>query len=111
MQIMAISKITAFIQTARLRAVEQCLLERDVPGFSCFDVKGRGQYSNSFSSDGMTNHTCLELFIAEGRAREVAEAIMDAAHTGNAGDGIIAIEKIDALYKIASRYVWDDEAK
>lgn len=106
---MAISKITAFIQTNRLASVEQRLLELDVPGFSFFEVKGRGQYSNFFASDSMTQHTCVELFIAEGRAKEVAEAIMDVAHTGNAGDGIIAIEKVDALYKIASRYVWDDE--
>lgn len=106
---MAISKITAFIQSNALQSVEQCLLELEVPGFSCFEVKGRGGYSNFFSSDGMSSHTCVELFISERRAREVAEAIMDVAHTGNIGDGIITIEKIDALYKIESRYVWDEE--
>jgi nitrogen regulatory protein PII len=106
---MAISKISAIVQPDRLQAIEQRLLELDVPGFSCFEVTGRGHYSNFFSSDGMTRHTCVELFIVEGRAREVAREIMEVAHTGNPGDGIVTIEKIDALYKIETRYVWDGD--
>jgi nitrogen regulatory protein PII len=106
---MAISKISAIIQTDRLQSVEQRLLELEVPGFSFFEVKGRGHYSNFFSSDGMTSHTCVEVFIGRRRAKEVAKEIMEVAHTGNPGDGIISIEKIDTLYKIETRYVWDDD--
>jgi len=33
---------------------------------------------------------------------------MDAAHTGVAGDGIVTIEKIDALYKIETKSLCDE---
>lgn len=105
---MAISKISAIVQPDRLQAIEQCLLELDVPGYSCFEVKGRGHYANLFASDGTTQHTCIELFISNDRAKEVAEEIMDAAHTGVGGDGIVTIESIDALYKIETKSLCDN---
>ena len=100
---MAISKINAIVQPDRVQAIEQRLLELDVPGYSCFEVKHRGHYANLYASDGMTRHTCIELFIRDDRAKEVAEKIMEVAHTGLAGDGIVTIEKIDALYKIETK--------
>jgi len=106
---MAISKISAIVQPDRLQAIEQRLLEIGVPGYSCFEVKGKGHYTNLYTSDGMTRHTCIEMFISEDRAKQVAEEIMDVAHTGVADDGIITIENIDALYKIETKSLCDDD--
>jgi nitrogen regulatory protein P-II 1 len=105
---MTISKISAIVQPDRLQAIEQRLLELDVSGYSCFEVKGRGHYANLYASDGMTLHTCIELFISDDRAKKIAEEIMDAAHTGVAGDGIVTIEKIDALYKIETKSLCEE---
>lgn len=105
---MTISKMSAIVQPDRLQAIEQRLLELDVPGYSCFEVKGRGHYANLYSTDGMTHHTCIVLFISTDRAKEVAEEIMEMAHTGVAGDGIISIEKIDALYKIETKTLCEE---
>ena len=105
---MTISKISAIVQPDRVIAVEQRLLEIDVQNYSCFEIKGRGQYANLYASDGMTRHTCIELFITTDSAKEVAEEIMEVAHTGLAGDGIVTIEKIDALYKIETKSLCEE---
>jgi len=106
---MAISKISAIVQPDRLQAIEQRLLELGVPGYSCFEVKGKGHYANLYTSEGMTQHTCIELFISDDRAKHIVEEIMDVAHTGVEGDGIITIEKINALYKIETKSLCDDD--
>lgn len=100
---MAISKISAYVQVDRLQAVEQRLLEMDVPGFSFFEVKGRGHYGNYYLKEGTTQHICIELFISDDKVKGVVDGIIDVAHTGVEGDGIISVEKIDALYNIGSR--------
>lgn len=100
---MAISKISAIVQPARVKKIEKRLLEIDVPGYSFFEVQGRGRYANYYRTDGVTNHTCIELYISTDRAKEVAEEIMEIAHTGVVGDGIISIENIDVLYVIETK--------
>ena len=107
---MAISKISAYVQVDRLQAVEQLLLEMEVPGFSFYEVKGRGHYGNLFSVEGTTSHICIELFIDEDKVKEVVDGIIDVAHTGVEGDGIISVEKIDSLYHIGSRELLEDNS-
>jgi len=51
----------------------------------------------------LVDHARLELFVSQARAKEVAEIIMDAAHAGEAGDGIIAIEPVETLMRIRTR--------
>ena len=105
---MTISKISAIVQPDRVIAVEQRLLEIDVQNYSCYEIKGRGHYANLYVSDGMSQRTYIELFITTDRAKEVAEEIMEVAHTGLAGDGIISIEKIDALYRIETKSLCEE---
>lgn len=103
-----ISKISAIVQPDRLKAIEQRLLEIDVKNYMCFDIKGRGHYANLYALDGMTKRACIELFISTDRAKEVAEEIMEVAHTGVEGDGTISIEKIDALFKIGAKSLCEE---
>ena len=105
---MNISKVSAIVQPDRLKAIEQRLLEIGVSNYSCFEIRGRGHYANLYAADGMTNHTCIELFIQSDKAKEVAEEIMDVAHTGVEGDGIISIEMVDALYKIETKTLCEE---
>ncbi len=108
---MAISKVSAYIQVGRLEAVEQRLLELDVPGFSCYEVKGRGHYGNLYSLDGTTKHICVQLFLDDDKVQEVVNGIIEVAHTGVEGDGIVAVERIDNLYHIGSRQALEGDAK
>jgi nitrogen regulatory protein P-II 1 len=96
-------KVTAIIRSEVLEKVEHRLLEIGVHGFSVMQVKGRGEYTNFYSLDCMTTHARIEVFTAAHRADVIAQAIMDAAHTGVEGDGIVVVLPVHKVYRIRKR--------
>ena len=100
---MEFRKVTAIIQPHTLEKVEKSLRALHVPGVSVTKVKGFGEYADFYTSDWMVSHVRVEVFIGEGRAEEIACAIMDAAHTGMEGDGIVAILPVEAVYHIRTK--------
>ncbi|MGD2056968.1 MAG: P-II family nitrogen regulator [Gammaproteobacteria bacterium] len=100
---MEFRKVIAIIRPSALEKVEQALQALGVPGVSVTRVKGYGEYADFFTPDWMLTHVRVEVFIGEHRAVEVAETIMDAAHTGMVGDGIVAISPVESVYHIRSR--------
>ncbi len=100
---MDFSKITAVIRPDKLEAVEKKLLKLGVPGVSISKGKGFGDYANFFSRDWTTTHVRIEVFIGKHRADEIAEAIMNVAHTGIEGDGLVAVSPVEDIYHIRSK--------
>lgn len=98
-------KVTAIVRVDVLEAVERRLQELRVPGLTVTKVKGYGEYVNFFTRDRMTEHARIEIFLRRQRADEVARAIVDAAHTGGAGDGIVVVLPVESIYRIRSRAV------
>ncbi len=96
-------KITAIIHTERLECVEEKLRNIGVRGVTVTHVKGFGEYANFFRRDWMVRHVRLEIFIHQDRAEEIVNAIMEEAHTGTAGDGVIAVQPVDELYRIRNK--------
>lgn len=96
-------KVTAIIRCEVLEKVEQRLNEIGVPGISVTQVKGHGEYSDFYSRDSMTTHVRVEIFISAQRAEAIVQAIMDAAHSGTAGDGIVAVLPVNQVYRIRHR--------
>jgi nitrogen regulatory protein P-II 1 len=100
---MKFRKVTAIIRPERLQAVEDCLKKHAVPGISVTKVKGFGEHMDFFKPDWLCQHVRIEVFIDVGRAERVSEAIMDAAYTGEEGDGIIAILPVESVYHIRTK--------
>jgi nitrogen regulatory protein P-II 1 len=96
-------KVTAIIGNQRLEAVERRLEELGVGGISVSRVKGYGDYRNFYTRDWMTSHARVEIFTDAARADGIAEAILDAAHTGQPGDGIVAVLPVERIYRIRTR--------
>jgi len=96
-------KITAIIRPDALEKVEKALKALSVPGVSVTKVKGYGEYMDFYTPDWMCSHVRVEIFIGQHRAEAVAEAIMQAAHTGLEGDGIVAVLPVEAVYHIRTR--------
>lgn len=96
-------KVTAIVRPECLEKVEQALKESGVPGVSVTKVKGYGEYSDFYAPDWMCSYVRVEVFIGRHRAEKIAEAIMDAAHTGMMGDGIVAVLPVESVYHIRSR--------
>jgi len=103
-------KITAIINPAKLEAVEEKLKKLCVPGISVSKVKGYGEAPNFFHSDWTSEQSRIEVFVSAERAQEITEGIMDAAHTGQEGDGMVAVLPVEFLYQISSRELVEDKA-
>ncbi len=96
-------KVTAIIRCEVLDKVELRLQELAVHGFSVMQVKGCGEYTDFYSLDCMTVHSRVEIFTSANRADVIAKAIMDVAHTGVEGDGIVAVLPVNQIYRIRKR--------
>lgn len=102
-------KIVSIIRPEMLDKVEEKLKLLNIPGVSVTRVKGYGEYENFFRHDRMVEHVQVEVFIGKGRATEIAEEIMEAAHTGNEGDGIVAIIPVESVYHIRTKQKCGEE--
>ncbi len=100
---MELRKVTAIIRKDALKAVERALQDMGVEGVSVTQVKGYGEYADTYSDDWLVNHARMEIFTSEDKAELIAEAIMAVAHTGCAGDGVVAILPVLKLYRIRTR--------
>jgi len=100
---MSYRKVTAIIQRDVLEKVERKLLEMGIRGISVTRAKGYGEYRNFYSRDWMVSHARIEIFVDETKADAIARAIMEVAHVGLEGDGIVAILPVEKLYRIRTR--------
>jgi len=100
---MIFRKVTAIFRSSRLNAVEDRLRSMAVPGISVTKVKGFGEYANFYTSDWLCTHVRIEVFTSKLKADEIAEAIIDTAHTGVEGDGIVAVLPVESVYHIRTK--------
>jgi nitrogen regulatory protein P-II 1 len=100
---MIFKKVIAIFRCDSCDKVEQELQEIGVHGFSISKVKGCGEYANLYSNDWLVTHARIEIFIEEAKVDKTVETIMDAAHIGMEGDGIIAVLPVEKLYRIRTR--------
>ncbi|MHB9118276.1 MAG: P-II family nitrogen regulator [Burkholderiales bacterium] len=96
-------KVTAIIRSEVLEKVERRLQEHGVTGITVTNVKGYGEYTNFFNREGMTAHARIEIFASAKRAEDIALSIVDAAHSGMVGDGIVAVLPVNKVYRIRHR--------
>ncbi|MDT8319620.1 MAG: P-II family nitrogen regulator [Xanthomonadales bacterium] len=102
-------KVSAIIRASSLKAVEENLQRANVRGITVTPVKGYGDYKNFFAADWMKPFVKIEIFTARGRA--VADAIVEAAHSGQPGDGIVALERVENVIRIRERrslHIYED---
>ncbi len=100
---MSFKKITAIIRPDLLTKVEDVLKELGVPGVSVSQIKGYGEYSDFYAKDWMVTGAKVEVYIDNENAEKVAQAVMDAAHTGLEGDGIVAISTVEQIFHIRTK--------
>ena len=106
---MIFRKVTAIFRPGRLEAVEDRLRGLGVSGVSVTKVKGFGEYANFFKADWLCTHVRVEVFTSALKANKIAEAIIEAAHTGIEGDGIVAILPVESVYHIRTKEKCQDD--
>ncbi len=101
---MEFAKVTAVISNGAVEKVELALEKAGVSGFTVTEVKGVGEWEKKFSLfDGPSEHVKIDVFTERNRAQEIAGVIMDAAHTGSVGDGLIAILPVHQVFRIRTK--------
>lgn len=66
-------------------------------------MKGYGDYRNFYTRGWMTSYARIEVFTDRERADEIARVIVEVAHTGLAGDGIVAVLPVECVYRIRTK--------
>ena len=95
---MTIKKITAIINEMQLDNVEKALCDHGVKGFTIHPVTGRGNYCNTYTTDGLVVHKQLEVYTSEEHAIKVAQLIMNTTDVALESEGLVAITTVDELF-------------
>ncbi len=100
---MELKKVVAIVRDSVLEAVEARLRQLGVKGISVSPIKGYGEYTNLYRDDRMVTHAKIEIFIEQSTVDDIVAAIMEIAHLGIAGDGIVAVLPVEKLYRIRTK--------
>ncbi len=96
-------KITAIIRREAVPRVAKNLKEIGVTGMTITKVEGYGRHADLYAAGKMAPSAKIEIFTTRERVREISNVIMGIAHTGHAGDGIVAVQPVEELYRIQTR--------
>lgn len=100
---MIYNEITATVDVLAMKKVRLSLQKIGVPGISVFQVRGYGERKNFFRRGWMQQSNCVRVFAPEDQTDRIVNAIMDAAHSGMEGDGIIAVNPLSRFYNIRDK--------
>jgi nitrogen regulatory protein P-II 1 len=100
---MELKKITAIIRSRLLEDVEERLKKIGVKGLTVTRVKGYGESKSIWADDWLGTHARIEIFAKKTKADQITSAIMEVAHTGGPGDGIICILPVEKILRIRTK--------
>ncbi len=100
-------RIEAIIRPTRFEAVKQALNDIGVYGMTITDVRGFGRqqghtekYRGSTYTLNLLPKIKLEVVAPDHRVEEIIQAILEAAQTGEIGDGKIFISEVEEVVRI-----------
>ncbi|HEX9277562.1 MAG TPA: P-II family nitrogen regulator [Casimicrobiaceae bacterium] len=103
---MELALVVAIVRGDKLGAVEKKLHIAGVRGITVIKARGFGEHSLPHDILGhplMHDQAKLEIYVARDQVDHVAAAIIDAAHTGTSGDGIVAILPVHRVFSVRTR--------
>jgi nitrogen regulatory protein PII len=102
-----IKMVTAIVRPDKLGDVKQALAETGAPSLTVTNVSGRGsqpakkgQWRGEEYVVDLHQKVKIECVVADIPADDVVEAIADAAHTGEAGDGKIFVLPVEDAVQV-----------
>jgi nitrogen regulatory protein P-II 1 len=100
---MELKKVNAIIRSRLLEEVEERLRKIGVKGLTVTRVRGYGEAKSIWSQDWLGGHARIEIYAEKDKADQIAAAIMEVAHTGGSGDGIICILPVEKIFRIRTK--------
>lgn len=100
---MDIKLIVAIIRCDKIEEVEAQLRKVGVERINISKVKGYGEYHDFFSRNWMVEEVRVEIFTRNHAVDKIVQAIMDGAHTGSPGDGVVSVVPVEKFFLIRTR--------
>jgi nitrogen regulatory protein P-II 1 len=95
--------VVAIIRSLTLERVEHALQGMGVRGITVSHVQGYGEYANFFARDRKVEQVKVEIFVERERADAIVHGILDTIHTGQPGDGLVAILPVEKTFSGRTR--------
>lgn len=93
--------ITAIVRMSCLERTVKALEDAGIKGMTISEIKGIGEQVQLYSLYAI--HTKIEIIAPDEKAEEIKGVILENAHTGLSGDGIVAVSPVDTLTSIRTR--------
>jgi len=99
-------KIEAIIRKTKFDDVKEALLAADIEWFSYTEVRGVGKarkeriYRGVIYNTDIIERIMLTIVVRTKNAQRTIDAILEAAHTGEVGDGRIFVSEVVESYRI-----------
>jgi nitrogen regulatory protein P-II 1 len=100
---MELRKIVAIIRSRLLEDVEERLKKIGVKGLTVTSIKGYGEDKAILARNWLGTHARIEIYTEKSNAEKIAKVIMEVAHTGGAGDGIVCIIPVEKIFRVRTR--------
>ncbi len=100
---MEFKQVVAIVRSQVLDKVEDRLVELRVKGIGISRIKGYGEASSFVNPEWEFPYARIEIFCEAGMVEPIVDNILDAAHIGYPGDGIVAVQAVEKLYRIRSK--------
>ncbi len=94
--------IMAIIRPEKLDAVLKALKQSGVCGVTITKAGGSGKEWHLYEPD-VYPRVKIEVIVSDGEVEKVKNAILNTAHTGLAGDGMIAVYSLSEVIKISTK--------
>jgi len=110
-------KIEAIIRKSRFEEVKDALHAIEVNFFSYWDVTGVGNEKQGHVYRGVSYSTTdiqrrfVSIVVSEPFYEKTINALLEAAYTGNVGDGKIFVSNIEETYRIRTKETGADSLK
>ena len=102
-----IKMVTAVVRPEKLGPVKQALAEVGAPSLTVTNVSGRGsqtakkgQWRGEEYTIDLHQKVKIECVVADTPADDVVDAIREAAHTGDPGDGKIFVTDVESAIQV-----------
>lgn len=100
---MELKCVVAIVRLDVVEILERKLGAIHVHGVTVTRVRGFGAHPNLFADDWTTEHVKIEIFAQAENVDALVKTIMDIAHAGAIGDGVVAVFPVEKFFRIRNQ--------
>ena len=105
-----LKKIEAIIREDKANDVKEALSKIGIVGLNMFEIRGHGRQggiqllgrAGSYQVDMLTKIQ-INIVLSDRNLEEPIETILDAAYTGEPGDGLLFVSPVDEVIRVRTR--------